>query len=80
MPIFEVGKSFDDIESHRYENWGSMSGSSLTGSVENSLSRSQRCFQIDKAGEANGNQNFYSSTRNLTPGPGTYKGILFVYT
>ena len=77
MPIFGIGKSLDDIESHRYSNWGSMSGSGLTGSVENSLSRSQRCFQVGSAGETNGNQNFYSSTRNLTPGPGSYEGRYF---
>jgi hypothetical protein len=72
MPIFEIGKSLSDIESHRYESWGSISGSGLKGSVENSLSRSKRCFQIDNAGETNHNQNYYSTTRNITPGPGTY--------
>jgi len=73
MPIFGVGKSLSDIEPHRYESWGSISGSGLSGSVENSLSRTQRCFQIEHAGETNTNQNFYSGTRNITPGPGTYQ-------
>lgn len=73
MPIFGIGKSLCDIEPHRYENWGSISGSGLSGSVENSLSRSQRCFQIENAGETNHNQNYFSTTRNLTPGPGAYR-------
>lgn len=73
MPLLELGKSLADVEPHQYESWGSMSGSGLSGSIENSLSRSQRCFQIERAGETNKNQNYFSTTRNLTPGPGTYQ-------
>ena len=79
MPIFEIGKSIDDVECHRYENWSSVSGSSLSGSIENSLSRSRRCFQINDPGEVAGQQNYYGTTRNITPGPGTYEGKLMSF-
>lgn len=58
----------------KYEAWGSISGTSLKGNIENSLSQSQRCFQVNSPSEQSYNHNYYGGTINITPGPGSYIG------
>jgi hypothetical protein len=64
----------------RFDHWGSISSvTSKSGSdAVSGLSRSQRCFQAtNPVGEQLYNQNYYSSSRNFTPGPGSYEGNYF---
>jgi hypothetical protein len=63
-----------DAEWRKYEAWGSISGASLKGNIENSLGQSQRCFQVASPSEQSHNQNYYGGTPMITPGPGTYIG------
>mmetsp|Transcript_1129 Transcript_1129/g.1819 ORF Transcript_1129/g.1819 Transcript_1129/m.1819 type:complete len:469 (+) Transcript_1129:115-1521(+) len=66
-----------ELEWRTYDHWGSMSGSSMKGSIENTLSRSSRCFQVEKPGEQSHNVNYYSGTGAITPGPGSYSDMNF---
>jgi hypothetical protein len=63
-----------DGEWRKCEAWGSISGASLKGNIENSLSQSQRCFQVVSPSEQSQSQNYYGGTQMITPGPGSYIG------
>lgn len=63
-----------DSEWRKYEAWGSISGASLKGTIENSLEHSPRCFQVISPSEQMYNHNYYGGTPNITPGPGSYIG------
>lgn len=63
-----------DSEFRKYEAWGSISGASLKGTIENSLENSPRCFQVLSPTEQIYHQNYYGGTSTITPGPGAYIG------
>jgi hypothetical protein len=67
-----------DQEWRKYEAWGSISGTSLKGNIENSLGQSQRCFQVASPSEQVHNHNFYGGTAAITPGPGSYIGRVYI--
>jgi hypothetical protein len=69
-----------ELEWRTLESWGSISGTTLKGSVENGTSRSKRCFQVKNPSEQLLDQNYYAGTATKTPGPGSYTGIPVINT
>lgn len=68
-----------ELEWRKFDCWGSISGTSLKGTIENGTSRSLRCFQVKIPSEQLFDQNYYAGTGANTPGPGSYSGTAWQY-